>query len=422
VTSTAKIAELAAADATVPIPYAGEQFTVHELKARNVTLTAEDYTVIRNALGGGKRGRARARELVPLQCPYCACRLTHFEPAQRPPYFAPTTGSSEHRERCELRQAEDAAALAADARALAADADAPELAVAADADAPEPAGDADDRALAEEPAELARAEVIATSALEVSDQSSVSAEQVSAPAALGDNMLYVIDDTSAHQSEGSSLRARLGIAPALRRDSDDPIGARTTELPDARELLTQALNRRVPDGSQVRFRGQRHAIVSASELHHHADGELVAVYGRICDASWSEVSGRLTLMAAPHTVQVWATAAVPRAVLGLRAGDPIKAPVLRKPVPFIAFGRLKKLAAVCGIPVIRRECLVMLLPLEHATATPPFPSVRTPSLRAVTDELDQLLSAPLSVQPAPCASAEAAIVQAYASLPDDALQ
>jgi hypothetical protein len=323
---------------------------------------------------------------VPLQCEYCECRLTHFEPADRPPYFAPTRSSAKHRE-CELRQADDAVQ-------------------------PEPPA-------AVEPGP-ASGEALAEAGLEEIDAGAGQNGQDSAPAALEEQTLYAIEDTSAHEPNSSSWLPWLGIAPKVVGESDPLASERGIALPDARELLTLALNRRVPSDSQVRFFGQRYAIVSAAELHRRDDGELVAVYGRICDATWSAGSGRLTLIAAPRTVQVWATASVPRSVLGLRAGDPITEPSLLRPVPFIAFGRLKKLASVCGIPIIRRECFVLLLPLAHATMTPPIPSVRTTSLSDLTDELDQLLSAPLSVQPAQFVSAEAAIAQEYLSPSDDA--
>jgi hypothetical protein len=157
---------------------------------------------------------------------------------------------------------------------------------------------------------------------------------------------------------------------------------------------------------------------------------------------------------------------VPRALLGLRAGDPVEAPPLRRPAPFIAFGRLKKLAAVCGVPVIRSDLLVLLQPLdlvitpnstpcsEPPTFDPPaalpseepstllsdevsalssdaasapepepiaLPTQPSPSApaaphapRDLTDELDGLRFSPLSTLPAQFAIAKLAIVEALA--------
>jgi hypothetical protein len=80
---------------------------------------------------------------------------------------------------------------------------------------------------------------------------------------------------------------------------------------------------------------------------------------------------------------------------------------VRKPVPFIAFGRLKKLAEVCGIPVVRRDSLVLLQPLELAATKSRV--ARAPSLTDLTNELDELLASPLTVHSAACLGAESAI-------------
>ena len=99
-TPRARIDATNAADPAVLIPYGNAQYTIGELVVLNVTLTAEDYRLIRSALGGGKRGRSRARELVPLKCPSCGCRLTHFDREGREPYFAATEADSAHGPRC----------------------------------------------------------------------------------------------------------------------------------------------------------------------------------------------------------------------------------------------------------------------------------------------------------------------------------
>lgn len=387
VTSRAKIAELTAVDGTVLIPYAGEQRTVQELRAQNATLTAEDYALIRRALGGGKRGRTRARALLPLQCPSCAARLTHFEPARRPPYFAATANDSPHGAQCERAELEGPATASQQSMER----------------------DDDDAAA-----------VVATElAAELAAEAAEHEPKENAPAdATGPGAVYVIEEAGEDASDSAALRARLGLPPDATRVAHQPTGEHERALPDARALLTKALNRSIASHSQVRFRGQHYAVVSAAELHRHEDGELVAVYGRIWQGRWSEASGRLTLVAAPRTVQVWATAAVPRLVLGISPGEPVPPPVLRKPVPFIAFGKLKKLAEVCGIPVVRREYLVLLQPLDLA-ATRTRPS-HTRSLSDLTDELDELLSSPLSVHPAHCVSAEAALVQAFSAGPEPA--
>lgn len=377
-TSRAKIAELAAVDATVLVPYAGEQRTIRELQAQNVTLTAEDYALIRKALGGGKRGRARARALLPLRCAACDARLTHFEPARRPPYFAATENASAHGAHCEH---------------------------VASFERPSEPGERGTENDGHNEGDSAALQA---------EHSAGPAEQASSgatPPATGRATVYVIEEAPEPDADSVALRARLGLPCEVARVVQQPASEHERAVPDARALLTRALNRSVASGSGVRFRGQHYTIVSAAELHQHEDGELVAVFGRIWQGRWSEGSGRLTLVAAPRTVQVWATAAVPRLVLGIKPGDPIPPPVLRKPVPFIAFGRLKKLAEVCGIPVVRRECLVLLSPLELAATRSRTSPTR--SLSELTDELDELLSSPLSVHPARCVSAEAAIVQSF---------
>jgi hypothetical protein len=145
---------------------------------------------------------------------------------------------------------------------------------------------------------------------------------------------------------------------------------RGTQLADARQLLIQALNRALPTPCVVRYRGQDHAVVAAADLHQHDEGERVAVYGRLTESEWNAAAGRLTLKATQRTVQVWATAAAPRQLLQLASTDRLEAPVLSKPMPFLAFGTLRRLGPTCGIPVIRGDSLVLLQPLTAGLREP----------------------------------------------------
>jgi hypothetical protein len=160
-------------------------------------------------------------------------------------------------------------------------------------------------------------------------------------------------------------------------------------LADGFELLTLALHRALPPACDVSFQGQRYSIVSCAEVQQREDGDSVALYGRVSGAEWNQASGRLTLLAKPASVQVWATASLPRALLGLAPGHRVEAPHLPKPVPFLVFGTLKKLAGVWGVPVIRRDALVLLQPLALSAAQ----TARQAELSAaLTRELDELLS------------------------------
>ncbi|MDB4973487.1 MAG: hypothetical protein JWN48_1828 [Myxococcaceae bacterium] len=309
-TSRAKLAGHGKADHNTLIPYGGEQRRLCELEA--VLLTPQDYSAIRRSLGGGKRGRARASELMSLHCPGCGCRLSHIERSGRSAHFAPTRAGSAHGPQC--------------------------------------------------------------------DPSEASVEPVSSEGS-GREPVHA----EAVHGELSSKQSAV-VLPAA------PIDAGPIEVTDALQLLVQALNRVVPSLTKVRYREQEHTLVAAADLHRLEDGAAVAVYGRLCEAEWNQQSGRLTLRATPRTVQVWATAGAPRALLRLALGQRIQAPELPKPVPFLVFGTLRKLASVCGIPVIRSEAMVLLQPL-HAPAF-----VQTPEqakLEAeLTDELDALLSEP----------------------------
>lgn len=305
-TSRARIAALTHADAELLIPHRGEPRPLAVLHAERATLTPEEYSAVRLFLGGGKRGRARARELVPLACPGCACRLTHFERSGKPAYFAPTVATSVHGAHCD------------------------EGTVASQAPAP----------------------------LTAELPPSALTPGVEVP------LLYSIDA--------------------------QPTDERACPIADAGALLVQALNRAVPAGSQVQVGGRTYAIVAAADLHLRSDGDAVAVYGRLSEAEWNEQSGRLTLRATPRTVQIWATAGVPRALLGFALGEAVEAPLIRKPVPFLVFGTLRKLAGVCGIPVIRSTSIELLQPLTFSLRV--LSAEAGEAAAALADELDELLS------------------------------
>jgi hypothetical protein len=158
----------------------------------------------------------------------------------------------------------------------------------------------------------------------------------------------------------AELKSRLGI------DGGGPIDAAPAGATPvaARELLIQALNRALPSHSTVHFRGQDHAVVAAGDVHLHEDGAPLAVYGRFTEAEWHAAAGRLVLKATTRSVQVWATSAVPRRLFQVEENREISTPTLSKPVPFLAFGTLKKLGPTCGIPVFRSDSLVLLQALS----------------------------------------------------------
>lgn len=350
----ARIAELSPESATLQIPYAGEQRALSELKAQNVTLTAEDYTAIRLSLGGGKRGRQRARELVPVECPACDCRLTHFERGGRAAYFSATDAHAAHGAQCA---------------------------------AVPPARTEVETARTEVPSAPAEVEACAAHA----PTSHYQIGQIGQNGQIGP--IGQIDDAS-------TLRASSALPgqQALRADGLTVLAPDATRLPDARELLIHALNRALPADSVVRFQGQDYVVRAAADLHQLHDGAQVAVYGRVSAASWNQESGRLTLRAVPQTVQVWATAGVPRALLQVDESQRIEAPVLLRAVPFLAFGRLKKLGPVCGIPVFRRDCFVLLHPSALTAARPqPASASSWPPVHApAASQFAELLQASLA--------------------------
>jgi hypothetical protein len=407
-TSRAQIAPLTKTDPALVIPYRGEQWPLGTLQARGVTFTAEDYKVIRQALGDGKRGRARARELVPLQCPRCACRLTLFDRSGREPYFAPTDDGASHGPECDVDAPIEPArsgtrvsvseAVVVSVRPPDHDASSP-LPIATDARRARTiaASDAPGAAIGAASA----ADTIVRQATSDASPAAASPEFVP-PSDLGDRAIepadYVIHDTSV-PSPRRALHPALATPVELAEDAQH-----ATVLAGARELLTLALNRAVPPNSRVCFRGQRYAITPAAELHRLRDGEQVAVYGRLTELEWNEAFGRLTLRATPKTVQVWATSAAPRRLLALEAGTPIGAPVLRRPVPFLAFGTLKKLNAVCGIPVVRSDMLTLLQPLVVSHG-PTLELSQLPQGVSATDGMTLLPTASERNEPRPHAAA-----------------
>jgi len=438
--SRAKIGTLAKTDPALLVPYGGEQRAIGELQALGVTLTPEDYRAIRQSLGGGKRGRARARELVPLECPSCEIRLTHFERNGREPYFAATSESSAHGPHCDVIQPalapETSARLDADRELAAAVAEAIDAATARRAQQDDEAvatalpAQAGVSALAEvsAPADVtARSEDVTTLS---DDDLEFTAEGFSGETAQADGTpvllrarteqppasphtpvfarapegalrqrgversveettFYFISGTP-EPSAGAQRLARLGLASPTRSEVSAPAEPRGTLLADARQLLIQGLNRALPTPSVVHYRGQDYAVVAAAELHEFNDGERVAVYGRFSEAEWNDASGRLTLKATPRSVQVWATSAVPRQLLQVESTAALEPPVLAKPVPFLAFGTLRRLGPTCGIPVIRSDSLVLLQALTASLS-------REPSVALTAAQEDGLTLLPSAV-------------------------
>jgi len=375
--SRAKIGTLAKTDPALLVPYGGEQRAIGELQALGVTLTPEDYRVIRQALGGGKRGRARARELVPLKCPSCESRLTHYERNGREPYFAAANEGSAHGPHCDVIQAAPADAVAEVIQAsLASEASAREQSPPASGGT---AGfDGAERTATAPVSTDATEEVIALSdddlELGWSPPERVDTPQSSPPAPVpaggsSETTFYFISGAP-EPSAGALRLARLGLGSPPPSEAEPQTVPRGIQLGDARQLLIQALNRALPTPCVVRYRGHDHAVVAAADLHERVEGERVAVYGRLTESEWNAQAGRLTLKATQRTVQVWATAAAPRQLLQVESTDRLEAPVLSKPMPFLAFGTLRRLGPTCGIPVIRGDSLVLLQPLTAGLREP----------------------------------------------------
>lgn len=388
--SRAKIGTLAKTDPALLVPYGGEQRAIGELQALGVALTPEDYRAIRESFGGGKRGRTRARELVPLACPACETRLTHFDRSGREPYFAASSDSSSHGPHCYALDAIPGGEQVVDAAAK-------EQTVTAPADhrSPESSAQPDEPQVAEGSDTVFDDALVAEA---LAEQVLGTREPVSQEPA-GQELLAQPDETRellSDEDEGdecvteelvpedlvpeervlgeayyfvgagpdllgkAELKTRLGIDRGGPTDAA-PEGATPA---DARELLIQALNRALPSHATIHFRGQDHAVVAAGDVHSHSDGAPLAVYGRFTEAEWHGAAGRLVLKATTRTVQVWATSAVPRRLFQVEGNREISTPVLAKPVPFLAFGMLKKLGPTCGIPVFRSDSLVLLQPLS----------------------------------------------------------
>ncbi|MEY4508800.1 MAG: hypothetical protein RLZZ450_922 [Pseudomonadota bacterium] len=380
--SRAKIGTLAKTDPALLVPYGGAKRAIGELQALGVALTPEDYRAIRESFGGGKRGRARARELVPLECPACEARLTHFDRSGREPYFAASAEGSSHGPHCYAAGAtagNDQVVAAAKDQTVTAPADEPSaqehepLLAGLHAEDPRASTGSDavgaEELLSEELTaqdlvidDLAAEELVAegTVAEDGGDGSEASFLDGDAASALAAGETYYFVAGGADERALGELKSRLGIGTAAVL----PTAPRGTELADARELLIQALNRAVPARCTINFRGQDHAVVADSDVHAYEDGAQLAVYGRFTEAEWHAASGRLVLKATPRTVQVWATSSVPRRLFQVASNREITTPVLNKPVPFLAFGTLKKLGPTCGMPVFRSDSLVLLQSLS----------------------------------------------------------
>lgn len=388
--SRAKIGALAKTDPALLVPYGGEQRAIGELQALGVALTPEDYRAIRESFGGGKRGRTRARELVPLECPACETRLTHFDRSGREPYFAASAESSSHGPHCYAVDAipggEPVVDAAAKDQTVTAPADLrspesstppaePQVAEGSDtvfddalvAEALATADRGDQALVSDEPAVdelLAQADDNIEELVPDEDEGEervteelVPEDLVPEGRVLGEAYYFV--GAGPDLLAKADLKSRLGIGSGGPTEAV-PAGATPA---DARELLIQALNRALPTHSTIHFRGQDHAVVAAGDVHHHEEGAPLAVYGRFTEAEWHGAAGRLVLKATTRSVQVWATSAVPRRLFQVDSNREISTPVLSKPVPFLAFGTLKKLGPTCGIPVFRSDSLVLLQPL-----------------------------------------------------------